>query len=224
LVNAALETPPAATEVEWRRAHEPVSYPDAIAFMDARVARIARGEAPDCVWLLEHPALYTAGTSATPSELIAPGGLPVFAAGRGGRHTYHGPGQRIAYVMLDLGPRGRDVRAFVRALEDWLIATLAEFGIEGFTREGRTGVWVDSARGEAKIAAIGVRVRRWVSLHGVSLNVAPDLAAYEGIVPCGIRDAGVTSMEGEGRGAPMAEVDRALRASFADTVGRLGQG
>src|SRR6185312_1412750 len=174
--------PQSTPQVEWLASTAPVPYPDALAVMDARAAAIARGEAEDCVWLLEHPSIYTAGTSADPAELLGPDRFPVFKSGRGGRFTYHGPGQRVAYVMLDLTRRGRDVRAFVRALEDWLIATLARLGAEGERREGQVGVFV----GEAKIASIGVRVRHWVSFHGVSLNVDPNLEHFAGIVPCGL--------------------------------------
>jgi len=204
---------------EWWRSAEPVPYEAALATMEARVAAIQHGEAGEAVWLLEHPALYTAGASARPDELIAPAGLPVYRAGRGGRYTYHGPGQRVAYVMLDLNRRGRDLRAYVGGLEAWLIATLARFGVRGERRAGRIGVWVASGDGEAKIAAIGVRVRRWVSYHGVSLNVAPDLAHYRGIVPCGIRGYGVTSLAALGVPATMETVDAALRETFAEVFG-----
>jgi len=194
----------------------PVPYLEAVAVMDARAGAIARGEAPECVWLLEHPPLYTAGTSTRTDELLDPQRLPVFRTGRGGRFTYHGPGQRVAYVMLDLGSRGRDVRAFVAALEDWMLAALARLGVEGERRPGEIGVFVAGA----KIASIGVRIRRWVSLHGVSLNVAPDLGHFAGIVPCGMTDAAVTSLAALGVSADMAEVDAALRASFDDCLGR----
>ena len=190
-------------------------YDEAIAFMDRRVAAIARGEAPNCVWLLEHPSIYTAGTSADPAELLTPDRFPVFKTGRGGRFTYHGPGQRVAYVMLDLTRRGRDVRAFVRSLEDWLIATLARLGVEGERRPGQVGIFV---RG-AKIASIGVRVRRWVTLHGVSLNVDPDLEHFAGIVPCGLADTPVTSLAALGAETDMDKVDQALRATFTEIFG-----
>lgn len=206
---------------EWRVSGAPVPYDAALAFMDARAAAIRAGTAPETVWLLEHPPLYTAGTSARAADVRAPGDLPVVAAGRGGEVTYHGPGQRVAYVMLDLARRGHDVRRFVCGLEDWMIATLARFGVSGERRAGRVGVWVDRARDlgpgrEDKIAAIGVRVRRGVTLHGVALNVDPDLARYAGIVPCGIADPrfGVTSLAALGRKAPMAEIDAALRATY----------
>ena len=216
---------PGRSAVEWSVAPGPVPYPQALAAMEERVAGIRAGRAPERVWLLEHPPLYTAGTSARPEELLAPGALPVFRSGRGGRYTYHGPGQRVAYVMLDLAARGRcDLRRFVRDLERWLIAALAEFGVAGMRRPGRVGVWVAGAAagandgdgdGDAKIAAIGVRVRRWVTFHGVSLNVAPALAHYEGIVPCGLRGHGVTSLAALGIDAATADVDRALRRHFA---------
>ena len=205
----------AARAVEWSVAEAPVAYPDAVAAMEERVAAILARQAPEQVWLLEHPPLYTAGTSARADDLLDPQGMPVFKSGRGGQYTYHGPGQRVAYVMLDLAGRGRmDLRCFVRDLEQWLIETLAEFGIAGTRRRGRVGIWVEAGGGEAKIAAIGVRVRRWVTFHGVSLNVAPDLAHYRGIVACGIREHGVTSLAALGVEARMEEVDRALRRNF----------
>jgi lipoyl(octanoyl) transferase len=183
--------------------------------MDGRVAAVADGGASECVWLLEHPSLYTAGTSAKASELLDEGRFPVYRTGRGGRFTYHGPGQRVAYVMLDLTQRGRDVRAFVAALEDWLIATLARLGVEGERRDGAIGIFA----GGAKIASIGVRVRHWVSLHGVSLNVAPELEHFSGIVPCGLEDVKVTSLAALGAETDMAAVDRALRSAFAEVFG-----
>ena len=205
----------AARPVEWSVTKAPVAYPDAVEVMEERVAAILAREAPELVWLLEHPPLYTAGTSAQADDLLDPLGLPVFKSGRGGQYTYHGPGQRVAYVMLDLATRGRmDLRCFVRDLEQWLIDTLAEFGIAGVRREGRIGIWVEADGGEAKIAAIGVRVRRWVTFHGVSLNVDPDLSHYRGIVACGIREHGVTSLAALGVEASMADVDRALRRNF----------
>jgi lipoyl(octanoyl) transferase len=218
--------------VEWRVSDDPVPYRQAVAEMERRVAAIRAGSAPETVWLLEHPALYTAGTSARPRDLLDPERLPVFAAGRGGQYTYHGPGQRVAYVMFDLGRRGRDVRAFVGALEDWVIRALARFDLRGERREGRVGIWIDregfgGAPGtEDKIAAIGVRVRRWVTYHGLSLNVDPDLEAYRGIVPCGIPPGegpayGVTSLAELGIPASMAEVDAALIATFDDAFSPL---
>jgi lipoyl(octanoyl) transferase len=202
-------------KVEWLRSVTPVPYPDAVAAMDAWVGAIARGQAPECVWLLEHPALYTAGTSAELSELLTPDRFPVFESGRGGRYTYHGPGQRVAYAMLDLTRRGRDVRAYVAALEAWMLATLARLGVEAERRPGQIGIFV----GHAKIASIGVRIRRWVSLHGVSLNVDPDLDHFAGIIPCGLTGADVTSLAALGATTNMERVDTALRAAFEETFG-----
>src|SRR5262245_38752154 len=206
-------------EVEWMVATAPVPYEAACATMAQRVEAIAAGTAPELVWLLEHPPLYTAGTSATATDLLAPSRLPVYRSGRGGQYTYHGPGQRVAYVMLDIKRRFGDVRAYVAALEDWIIDALATFGVTGERRPGLGGVWVRS-RGKggeetnAKIAAIGVRLSRWISSHGISLNVAPDLADYAGIVPCGIRDGAVTSLAALGCSATLAQVDLALQAAF----------
>ena len=201
--------------VEWRTSDEPVPYQDAVDFMERRVAAIRGADAAELVWLVQHPPLYTAGASAKPEDLVDPDRFPVHQTGRGGEYTYHGPGQRVAYVMLDLDRRGRDVRLFVRRLEDWLIATLGRFDVVGERRHGRVGIWVRRGDGrEDKIAAIGVRVRRWVTYHGISLNVSPDLEHYDGIVPCGIRGHGVTSLAGLGVGATMADVDAALRAAF----------
>jgi lipoyl(octanoyl) transferase len=195
--------------------------------MAGRVAAIVAGRAPELVWLLEHPPLYTAGTSARPEDLVVASRLPVYRSGRGGQYTYHGPGQRVAYVMLDVKRRFNDVRAYVAALEDWAIDTLAVFGVRGERWPGRIGVWVRQPvaagmrelEARAKIAAIGVRLSRWVSSHGLALNVAPDLADYAGIVPCGIRDAGVTSLAALGRDVSLGEVDLALRASFERRFG-----
>jgi lipoyl(octanoyl) transferase len=207
------------TPVEWKISDRPVPYDEALTAMNERVTAIGAGQTGDLVWLLEHPALYTAGTSARPEDLLDPGALPVYQTGRGGQYTYHGPGQRVGYLMLDLNRRGRDLRAFVRQLEAWIIATLASFGIEGGTREGRVGVWVVDAQGrEAKIAALGLRVRRWITLHGISLNVAPELEHYQGIVPCGIREHGVTSLAALGVDATMAEVDAVLKRTFDECV------
>ena len=211
--------------VEWKASREPVPYAEALEFMDRRVAAIRAGEAGELVWLLEHPALYTAGTSAQPEDLLEPERLPVHRTGRGGQYTYHGPGQRIAYLMLDLtrrrGARGPDLKAFVADLETWLVQTLARFGVEGSRREGRVGIWVALPHGgEAKIAALGLRVRHWVSLHGVSLNVSPELSHYEGIVPCGLRGYGVTSLKSLGVEATMDEVDAVLREEFQRVFGR----
>jgi lipoyl(octanoyl) transferase len=210
--------------VEWRVAANLVPYEEAVAAMGTRAAAIADGRAPELVWLIEHPPLYTAGTSARPEELIE-ARFPVHNTGRGGQFTYHGPGQRIAYVMLDLKRRGPDVRRFVVTLEEWIIRTLASFGIDGGRREERIGVWVrrpDKGVGhEDKIAAIGIRVQRWVTLHGIALNVAPELAHFSGIVPCGVSDAryGVTSLADLGVDASMAEVDAALRRAFETLFG-----
>ena len=201
---------------EWMTAAAPVDYLDAVAFMEARVEAIRQGRAAEAVWLLEHPPLYTAGTSARPDDLLDPGRFPVFASGRGGQYTYHGPGQRVAYVMLDLTRRGRDVHRFVSDLEEWLILALRRLGVAGERRHGRVGIWVVTPTGETKIAAIGVRLRHWVSFHGVALNVSPDLSHFSGIVPCGIRDHGVTSLAALGTVAAMDEVDAALRLAFAE--------
>lgn len=206
---------PATNDVEWRVSNELVPYEAAVADMEDRVAAIRASATRELVWLLEHPPLYTAGTSARPGDLIEPALFPVHATGRGGQYTYHGPGQRIAYVMLDLQQRGTDLRAFIANLEEWLIGTLADFGLKGERRAGRVGIWIDEGGGrEAKIAAIGVRVRRWVTFHGVALNIAPDLSHYRGIVPCGIRDHGVTSLRAQGIQAALPEVDAALKANF----------
>lgn len=215
-------------EVEWSISDAPIAYETALALMEARVAAILAGEAAELVWLLEHPPLYTAGTSARPHDLLAPGRFPVFPVGRGGKYTYHGPGQRIAYVMLDARKRAAgDVRAFVAKLEAWLIDTLTAFNVQGGTRADRVGVWVgrpERAPGaEDKIAAIGIRLRRWISLHGLSLNVDPDLDHFTGIVPCGIAPGvhGVTSLADLGRIVTLAEVDMALEAAFRRQFGPI---
>jgi lipoyl(octanoyl) transferase len=206
---------------EWQVEPGLLGYPEAIAFMENRVAAIADGQAPELVWLVEHPPIYTAGTSAQPSDLLD-ARFPVFQTGRGGQFTYHGPGQRVAYVMLDLRQRKMDVRRFVRDLEEWLIRTLARFGVKGERRDGRVGIWVVGSDGrEEKIAAIGVRVRRWVTFHGTALNVAPDLDHFSGIVPCGVRGHGVTSLAQLGINVTMAEVDAALRAELEKVFGCL---
>jgi len=202
--------------VEWRIAPGLTEYPQAVAFMEARADAIAEERARECVWLVEHPPIYTAGTSAKESDLLD-ARFPVFKTGRGGQFTYHGPGQRVGYVMLDLKRRRKDVRAFVHDLEEWLIATLARFNIRGERREGRVGIWVARGSREDKIAAIGVRVRRWVTFHGVSLNVDPDLGHFSGIVPCGVREHGVTSLHDLGIPATMADVDVAMKSAFGDT-------
>jgi lipoyl(octanoyl) transferase len=222
---------PAAEEdpIEWRAERAPVAYEAALVRMEARAAAIAEGRARELVWLLEHPPLYTAGTSAKPDELIA-ARFPVYQAGRGGQFTYHGPGQRVAYVMLDLKRRGSDIRRFVVTLEEWIIRTVAAFAIAGERRRDRVGVWVrreeQGAGREDKIAAIGIRVKRWVSLHGIALNVDCDLSHFSGIVPCGIKNPlhGVTSLADLGRGAPMADVDAALRREFEPLLGRVDDG
>ena len=208
----------------WAISAAPVGYLKAVAAMEARVAAIAEGRAGELVWLLEHPALYTAGVSARPADLLDPDRLPVFASGRGGQFTYHGPGQRVAYVMLDLTRRRKDVRAFVAALEAWVIGALGHFNVDGQIREGRVGVWVERRTagltpGEDKIAAIGVKLRRWVSFHGVSLNVEPDLDHFSGIVPCGVTEHGVTSLLDLGLPVTLDEADAALLASFRQIFG-----
>lgn len=217
----------AAQRPEWRVSAAPVGYEDALAQMEARVEAIAEGRAPEMIWLLEHPPLITAGTSAGEGELIAPGRFPVFRTGRGGRYTYHGPGQRVGYVMLDLKARGGDVRKFVHDLEEWLIRTLAAFGVDAGRRNGRIGVWVDrpdkGAGREDKIAALGIRVRRGVTFHGVSLNVAPDLSHFAAIMPCGIAEQryGVTSLAELGVRASMTDMDDVLREKFGDVFQTL---
>ncbi|WP_276202389.1 lipoyl(octanoyl) transferase LipB [Ruegeria marisrubri] len=209
--------------MEWKITDGLTDYDQAVAFMEERVAAIAAGEAEECIWLLEHPPLYTAGTSARREDLTDPDRFPVYESKRGGQYTYHGPGQRVVYVMLDVGKRGHDVRRFVQQLEEWVIAALAEFNLRGEIREGRVGVWVQrkdkplTAAGkpaEDKIAAIGIRLRKWVSFHGISINVEPDLDHFSGIVPCGISDYGVTSLVDLGLPVTMADVDVALRKTF----------
>ncbi len=214
---------PDAAPAGWAVSREPVPYPAAVEAMEARAAAVAEGRAGELVWLLEHPPLYTAGVSTKPGDLLEPDRFPVFKTGRGGQLTYHGPGQRVAYVMLDLRERGRDVHRFVRALEAWVIGALAELGVEGAVRPGRVGVWVDRSDPprEEKIAAIGTKLRKWVSFHGISLNVAPDLGHFGGIVPCGIREHGVTSLADLGLVADMAAADAALRVSFERVFGAV---
>ncbi|MBW8881040.1 MAG: lipoyl(octanoyl) transferase LipB [Asticcacaulis sp.] len=209
---------------EWKVEPGLVPYPDAVAFMEARAAAIAAGEAREMVWLVEHPPLYTAGVSAKAADLIAPDRFEVFQTGRGGQYTYHGPGQRVAYVMLDLNRRHRDVRLFVQALEQWIVDSLWRFNVAGHIRDGRVGVWVERKdKGypltEDKIAAIGIKLRRWVSFHGISLNVEPDLSHFGGIVPCGISEHGVTSLLDLGLPVTMDEVDYALKVSFEAIFG-----
>jgi len=215
---------PGAPEVEWLISSHPVAYPEAVAAMEARVAAIAGHEAPELVWLLEHPPLYTSGTSGKPQDMLDPR-FPTFTTGRGGQLTYHGPGQRVAYVMLDLKRRRPDIRAYVAGLEEWIIRTLSVFHVRGERREDRVGVWVsrpDKGPGfEDKIAAIGVRLKHWVSLHGIAVNVAPDLTHFDAIVPCGVADPryGVTSLADLGRPIAMADVDSALRQAFEEVFG-----
>jgi lipoyl(octanoyl) transferase len=220
---AALTAMHSDVPVEWLVTDRPVDYPEAVAAMEARVAAIAAGTAPEQVWLLEHPTLYTAGTSAKPADLLAHDRFPVFPSGRGGKYTYHGPGQRVAYVMLDLNRRKPDIRLFVAALEEWIIRTLAAFNVKGERRDDRVGIWVarpEKGLGrEDKIAAIGIRIRRWITFHGISLNLDPVLDHFSGIVPCGIHGHGVTSLADLGIHASMAEVDIELRRAFADVFG-----
>jgi lipoyl(octanoyl) transferase len=213
---------------EWRISEQPVPYTEALAGMEARVEAMLAGTAGEFVWLLEHPPLYTAGTSARTEDLLWPERFPVYASRRGGEYTYHGPGQRVAYAMLDLNARGRDVRAYVGKLEEWVIRALAAFGVRGEQRSGRVGVWVvrpdrppqaDGSPAEDKIAAIGVRIRRWVSFHGIAINVEPDLEHFAGIVPCGIRGHGVTSLVDLGLPVSMADLDVALREAFGEVFG-----
>jgi lipoyl(octanoyl) transferase len=208
-------------EIEWRVSESPVPYDETLAFMEQRAAAIRESGAPECIWLLEHPPLFTAGTSADPAELFNPLGFPVYEAGRGGRYTYHGPGQRVGYVMLDLEKRGKDIRRFVHSLEGWMIDALAELGISAHRADGRIGIWVGEGAEEGKIGALGVRVKRWVTLHGFSLNVAPDLSHFTGIVPCGIAEFGVTSIDKLGKQMPLTSVDAALKRSFASFLKAL---
>jgi lipoyl(octanoyl) transferase len=215
--------------VEWTHIPGLAPYPETLAAMEARAEAIARGEAGEAIWLLEHPPLYTSGTSAKPADLVQPDRFPVYPAGRGGQYTYHGPGQRVVYCMLDVKARGQDVRCFVRDLERWVIATLAAFNVTGEIRQGRVGVWVtrpdrpgpDGRPSEDKIAAIGIKLRRWVSFHGLSINVEPDLSHFDGIVPCGIREHGVTSLVDLGLPVTMADLDAALMATFETAFQRV---
>jgi lipoyl(octanoyl) transferase len=232
-LNIGFHTAMGSPPVEWRIEKRLIGYEEAVAFMETRAAAIREATANELVWLIEHPPLYTAGTSADSADLVLPDRLPVFQTGRGGEYTYHGPGQRVAYVMLDLKRRREDVRAFVAALEAWIISTLAAFNVIGERREDRVGVWVrrvDKPRlpggsmTEDKIAAIGIRLKRWVSLHGISLNVEPDLSHYDGIVPCGISQFGVTSLADLGLTAAIDDVDIALRQSFEEIFGETASG
>jgi len=228
LLSAAAERPPFGRDdgapAGWAVSGARVAYPEAVAAMEARAAAIAEGRAGELVWLLEHPPLYTAGVSAKPRDLLHPDRFPVFRTSRGGQFTYHGPGQRVAYVMLDLNRRDRDVRAFVAALEAWIVGALARFNVDGQIREGRVGVWVErrmpgAPAREDKIAAIGVKLRRWVSFHGIALNVEPDLGHFAGIVPCGQAGHGVTSLVDLGLPVTLDEADAALQASFVEVFG-----
>lgn len=220
-MSSSSPSPAVADQIEWRVDSAPVDYPEALADMEARAAAIFEGEAGERVWLLEHPPLYTAGTSADPAELIDPR-FPVHDAGRGGRYTYHGPGQRIGYLNIDLRERGKDVRNFVHHLEGWMIDALGDLGIAARRAEGRIGIWTDDLNGrEAKIGALGIRVRRWVTLHGFSINVDPDLSHFGGIVPCGLAEYPVTSIAALGKYASMADLDAALKAHFPAFLGRL---
>lgn len=214
--------------IEWITTEGLTNYDDAVAFMEDRVAAIHEGKASECIWLVEHPPLYTAGTSAKPQDLTDPDRFPVYDSKRGGQYTYHGPGQRVAYVMLDLNKRGRDIRKFVQMLEEWVIATLDQFNVRGEIREGRVGVWVqrkdrplalNGQMQEDKIAAIGIRLRKWISFHGISINVEPDLDHFSGIVPCGITDHGVTSLVDLGLPVSMTDLDVVLRTSFEAVFG-----
>ena len=211
-----------AEGIEWRVSEGLVPYTRALAEMEERAAAVREGTASELVWLLEHPPLFTAGTSADPAELFNPMGFPVFEAGRGGRYTYHGPGQRVVYLVLDLEKRGKDIRNFVHSLEEWMIAALGDLGVPARREPGRIGIWTGQGANEAKIGAIGVRVRRWVTMHGLSINVAPDLTHFGGIVPCGIAEYGVTSLEALGAGTEMSALDAALASSFPQFLSDLG--
>ncbi|MBA3878524.1 MAG: lipoate-protein ligase B [Sphingobium sp.] len=207
-------------DIEWRVDTASVAYPDALAMMEARAAAVAAGTARELIWLLEHPPIYTAGTSADPAELIDPR-FPVFETGRGGRYTYHGPGQRVGYLVLDLGKRGRDIRNFIGSLENWLIEALALIDVPAFAVPGRVGIWTSENGTEAKIGAIGVRVRRWVTMHGFSVNIATDLSDFAGIVPCGLPDYPVTSVKRLGKGGDSEAFDAALVARLGHFLDRL---
>ena len=211
----------APSDIEWRVSDRHVPYADALAEMEGRAAAVRAGTARELVWLLEHPPLFTAGTSADPAELFNPMDLPVFQAGRGGRYTYHGPGQRIVYAILDLEKRGKDIRRFVHCLEGWMIDSLAELGISAHRAPGRIGIWVGDGAREEKIGALGVRVKRWVTLHGFAINVAPELSHFSGIVPCGLSEFGVTSIEKEGKQIALERVDAALKRSFLSFLNGL---
>jgi lipoyl(octanoyl) transferase len=208
-------------QIEWRVSPGLVPYPDALAEMESRAAAVRAGEASELVWLLQHPPLFTAGTSADPSELSNPLDFPVYEAGRGGRYTYHGPGQRVGYLILDLEKRGKDIRCFVHSLEGWMISALGRLGVEARREPGRIGIWTGIGPTEAKIGAIGVRVKRWVTLHGFSINVAPELAHFGGIVPCGIAEYGVTSLQALGQNSSMEQLDQALEEEFPSFLNAL---
>ncbi len=210
----------ATQDIDWITSDTPVPYPEALDWMTARAAAVAAGEAREAIWLLEHPPLYTSGTSADPAELLD-ARFPVFPAGRGGRYTYHGPGQRIGYLVLDVGKRGKDVRCFVHNVEGWVIAALAQLGVEAWRAPGRIGIWTNDGGREAKIGAIGIRVRRWVSMHGFSVNVSPDLTHFNGIVPCGLPEFPVTSLAAIGSAANMSNLDAALRGEFPRFIANL---
>ncbi len=210
--------------VEWRHSPRLTPYAEAVAFMEARADAIANGDACEMIWLLEHPALYTAGTSADPAELFNPDGLPVHKSGRGGRYTYHGPGQRVCYVMLDLNRRGRDIRHFVHSLEGWMIGALAAVGVEARRAPGRIGIWVDHEGKEAKVGAVGVRIRRWVTMHGFAVNIAPELSHFSGIVPCGIADFPVTSLDEMGMQNVKTRFDLALLSGLEEFLVSLEGG
>jgi lipoyl(octanoyl) transferase len=209
-------------DIEWRVSDGLSPYPETLAEMEARAAAIREGTARELIWLLEHPPLYTAGTSASDTDLIAPGRFPVYPVGRGGKYTYHGPGQRVGYLLLDLDKRGRDVRNFVHSLEQWLIDTLARLGQPAHVADGRVGIWVDRGDAEAKVGAIGVRVRRWVSFHGFAMNIDPDLSHFGGIVPCGLPEYPVTSLSELGKITVMKQFDEALRLGFERFLSSLG--
>lgn len=211
----------AVADIEWRVSEEKIAYPDALAEMERRNAAVQAGEQPELIWLLEHPPLYTAGTSSDPAELLS-SEFPVYETGRGGRHTYHGPGQRVGYVILDLKKRHSDVRGFVHALEDWVIAALAEFHVQARPAEGRVGIWCDTPDGqEAKIGAIGIRIRKWVTMHGFSVNIDPDLSHFGGIIPCGISEYPVTSLRQLGLATSLAAFDTALRNTAPDFLAAI---
>jgi lipoyl(octanoyl) transferase len=214
-------SPSMTGEIEWRVSDGLVPYADALAEMEARAAAVRDGEARELIWLLEHPPLFTAGTSADPAELSNPLGFPVFEAGRGGRYTYHGPGQRVGYLVLDLEKRGKDIRRFVHSLEGWMINALGELGVHARREPGRIGIWTGEGSAEAKIGAIGVRVRRWVTMHGFSINVAPDLSHFGGIIPCGIAEYGVTSLSELTAETAMDRLDSALERTFSSFLNAL---